>query len=106
MRIIGNFFKKLFQSLFLNEQKIPDTIKILLLDSEMILFYLDIETLSILNCDTDHDFKNALTDDMYFKNCLHTIKDSLRSEKEIIQISININRKYYNVSFFFSMIHQ
>jgi K+-sensing histidine kinase KdpD len=100
MSFIKNFFKKIWQNHYFKLKKIPKNIKILLADSDITLFYLDIEKLEILNCDTEHDFKNAIMYDDDFKKCFYDIKNSFDIPQKIIQMSVNVNKQYYKVSLY------
>ncbi len=100
MSFIKNFLKKIWHSHYPELQKIPKNIRILLADSDVTLFYLDIEKLEILNCDIEHDFKNAIMYDDDFKRCLYDIKNSFDMPSKIIKMSVNFNKEYYKISFY------
>jgi K+-sensing histidine kinase KdpD len=100
MSFIKKFFKKIWQNHYFELQKIPENIKILLSNSDVTLFYLDIEKLEVINCNTQHDFKNAIMYDDDFKKCLYDIKNSFDASQKIIQMSVKFNKEYYKVSFY------
>ncbi len=100
MSFITHFLKKIWHSYHFEVQKIPESIKILLADSDIALFYLDIEKLKILNCNVPHDFKNALMYDTDFQNCLYDIKNSFDMPHKIIQMSVHFDKEYYKISLY------
>lgn len=100
MSFLKNFLKKLWHSHYYELQKIPESVEMLLADSDMTLLYIDMEKLEILNCHTEHDFKNALMYDDDFKNCLYDIKNSFDMLCKIIKMSVNFNKEYYKVAFY------
>ncbi len=80
---------------------IPDNIKLLLLSAGVSLFLIDIKKISIIFSSENHNFKDALLNDTHLKNSLKNIIQSLVKSQQIIQICMNINKKYYNISFYY-----
>lgn len=88
----------LINNLLYSNKNIPDDVNTLLQASHIKLFYIELRNLKAIGSDVKH-FNDSLSKDIKLKECMKEIIKSLSNINNIINICININGKYYELSF-------